>query len=95
MKSPSRGTCPTERSRRSRRGRHTEFHTSLPGRRARYSRYDEKWVTFGEDDVYDQADAAGFIRLYGLSSRVSVLKSLESAGTHDAWPTPSLDVAAD
>jgi len=68
---------------------------SIAGRRSRYSLYDEKWVTFGEDDVYDQADAAGFIRLYGLSSRVSALKSLEWAGARDSWPAPSLDVAAD
>jgi argininosuccinate synthase len=68
---------------------------SVAGRRSRYSLYDEKWVTFGEDDVYDQADAAGFIRLYGLSSRVAALKSQEMAAALDSWPTPSLDVAAD
>jgi argininosuccinate synthase len=42
-----------------------------------WSLYDERFVTFGEDDVYDQADAAGFIRLYGLPYRVAALKEAE------------------
>ena len=36
-------------------------------------------VTFGEDDVYEQSDAAGFIRLYGLPARVRALKDQELA----------------
>jgi argininosuccinate synthase len=44
-----------------------------------WSLYDERFVTFGEDDVYDQADAAGFIRLYGLPYRVAALKAAEAA----------------
>lgn len=43
------------------------------------SLYDEKFVTFGEDDVYDQADAAGFIRLFGLPYRVAALKAASEA----------------
>ncbi len=35
-----------------------------------YSLYDEELSTFGEDDVYDQADAGGFINLYGLPMKV-------------------------
>ncbi|MBQ3639575.1 MAG: argininosuccinate synthase, partial [Clostridia bacterium] len=31
-----------------------------------YSLYSEELATFGEDDVYNQADSAGFINLYGL-----------------------------
>ena len=31
-----------------------------------YSLYDPEIATFGEDDVYNQADTAGFIALYGL-----------------------------
>ncbi len=34
-----------------------------------YSLYDEALVTFNGDDVYNQADATGFINLYGLSMR--------------------------
>lgn len=31
-----------------------------------YSLYNEEFVTFGEDEVYNQADADGFINLFGL-----------------------------
>ena len=36
--------------------------------------YDERFVTSATDDVYQQSDAAGFIRLYGLPQRVRALK---------------------
>ena len=35
-----------------------------------YSLYDPEIATFEEDDVYDQAEAAGFINLYGLPIKV-------------------------
>lgn len=35
-----------------------------------YSLYDPEIATFDEDDVYNQADATGFINLYGLPSKV-------------------------
>ena len=38
-----------------------------------YSLYSEKLVTFGESD-YDQAQAAGFINLWGLSTKVQALQ---------------------
>ncbi|GIU93228.1 MAG: argininosuccinate synthase [Acidimicrobiia bacterium] len=42
----------------------------VEGRRSdRYDLYDRATVTFEEDDVYDQADAAGFIRLNALRLR--------------------------
>jgi argininosuccinate synthase len=47
---------------------------TVVSRESAWSLYDERFVTFGEDDVYDQADAAGFIRLYGLPYRVAGLK---------------------
>ena len=50
------------------------------GRESAFALYDERFVTFGEDDVYQQSDAAGFIRLYGLSQRVRALKDAEAAG---------------
>ncbi|MGB3725062.1 MAG: argininosuccinate synthase [Glaciecola sp.] len=37
------------------------------------SLYSEDFATFGEDDVYDQSHAEGFIRLFSLSSRISYL----------------------
>ena len=50
---------------------------AIAGRRSEHALYDERWVTFGEDDVYQQHDAAGFIRLFGLAQRVRALKDRE------------------
>jgi argininosuccinate synthase len=50
---------------------------TIAGRSSENALYDERFVTFGEDDVYHQSDAAGFIRLYGLSARVQALKNQE------------------
>jgi argininosuccinate synthase len=52
---------------------------TVAGRSSAHALYDERFVTFGEDDVYEQSDAAGFIRLYGLSQRVRALKDQELA----------------
>jgi argininosuccinate synthase len=49
------------------------------GRQSEHALYDERFVTFGEDDVYEQSDAAGFIRLYGLPMRVRAIKDQEMA----------------
>jgi argininosuccinate synthase len=69
---------------------------SVAGRRSAHSLYDERFVTFGEDDVYDQADAAGFIRLYGLPMRVAALKAREAAvQSAPAYGRVLTDVAAD
>jgi argininosuccinate synthase len=57
---------------------------SVAGRTSPFSLYDERFVTFGEDDVYNQADAAGFIRLYGLPMRVAALKQQAMDGTASA-----------
>jgi argininosuccinate synthase len=51
----------------------------ISGRTSEFALYDERFVTFGEDDVYEQSDAAGFIRLYGLSTRVRALQDQERA----------------
>ena len=57
---------------------------SVVGRASEEALYDERFVTFGEDDVYEQSDAAGFIRLYGLSQRVRALKDRELAAARTA-----------
>ena len=44
-----------------------------------YSLYDEDIATFGEDEVYDQKDSAGFINLFGLPLKVRA-KMLEKNG---------------
>lgn len=38
-----------------------------------YSLYDQELVTFGEDQVYNQADAEGFINLFGLPLKVRAI----------------------
>jgi argininosuccinate synthase len=52
---------------------------SVVSRESEQALYDERFVTFGEDDVYEQSDAAGFIRLYGLSARVRAIRDQELA----------------
>jgi len=42
-----------------------------------YSLYREEYATFGPSPVYDQSDAAGFIRLFGLSSKVQALIQMD------------------
>jgi argininosuccinate synthase len=58
----------------------------VAGRSSAHALYDERFVTFGEDDVYQQSDAAGFIRLFGLSQRVRALKDQELAAQAEAAP---------
>lgn len=43
------------------------------GIKSPYSLYLEEFATFGEDEVYDQFDANGFINLYGLPLKVRAL----------------------
>ncbi len=43
------------------------------GSKSPYSLYSQEYVTFGEDDVYNQSDATGFIRLFGLPLKVRAL----------------------
>ena len=64
------------------------------GRESLHALYDERFVTFGEDDVYEQSDAAGFIRLYGLSMRVRAIKDQEmAADAAEGAPERALVVA--
>ena len=61
--------------------------------------YDERFVTFGEDDVYQQSDAAGFIRLFALPARVRALKDQElgltqtTAAVEEVPAEPALQIA--
>ena len=43
----------------------------IVGRRSPYTLYDPEVVTFERDDVYDQADATGFIKLNALRLRIA------------------------
>ena len=49
----------------------------LVGRRSPYSLYREDFATFGEEDVYNQQDAEGFIKLFGLPMKVEALLEME------------------
>ncbi len=51
----------------------------LAGITSPYSLYDEEIATFGEDDVYNQADSAGFINLFGLPIAVQARQSAKHA----------------
>ena len=50
------------------------------GRKSPFSLYREDFATFGQEDVYDQSHAEGFIRLFGLSMKVRALNGLPVSG---------------
>lgn len=52
----------------------------LVGRQSPYSLYREDYATFGEEDVYNQQDAEGFIKLFGLPLKVAALLDIEGSG---------------
>ena len=67
---------------------------AVVGRESEHALYDERFVTFGEDDVYQQSDAAGFIRLFALPARVRALKDQElGIAPPAAAPVPSIEAA--
>ena len=79
----------------------TLYSITVVGRESENALYDERFVTFGEDDVYQQSDAAGFIRLFALPNRVRAIKDQELAASQAASapvapdsPTASTDEPA-
>ena len=56
------------------------------GRKSPFSLYREDFATFGQEDVYDQSDAAGFIHLYGLPLKVRGLNGLPVSGLNMPKP---------
>ncbi len=50
------------------------------GRKSPFSLYREDFATFGQEDVYNQTDAEGFIRLFGLPLKVRALNGLPVSG---------------
>ena len=52
------------------------------GRKSPRSLYRLEYATFEADEVYNQADAEGFIRLHGLRLKLRALRNL-SAGQTD------------
>jgi len=57
----------------------------LVGRKSPYSLYREDFATFGEEDVYNQQDAEGFIKLFGLPMKVEAMLDIEGVrrGRHE------------
>jgi len=59
----------------------------VAGRSSPYSLYREDFATFGQENVYDQSDAEGFIHLFGLPMKVTALLNIAGkAGLHYAEP---------
>jgi argininosuccinate synthase len=50
------------------------------GRKSPYSLYREDYATFGQDDVYNQKDAEGFINLFGLPVKVKAMIEIDGTG---------------
>jgi argininosuccinate synthase len=67
---------------------------TIVSRASEYALYDERFVTFGEDDVYQQSDAAGFIRLYSLPDRVRAIRDRELAAKAVAPVAPPEETPA-
>ncbi|SET12352.1 argininosuccinate synthase [Natronincola peptidivorans] len=49
---------------------------------SQYSLYNEEFVTFGEDDVYNQKDAEGFINLFALPLKIRSIMKFEQENKH-------------
>jgi argininosuccinate synthase len=56
------------------------------GRQSPFSLYREDFATFGQENVYDQSDAEGFIHLFSLPLKVRALNGLPISGL--AMPKP-------
>jgi len=52
----------------------------VDGRYSPHSLYREDFATFGQDDVYDQSDAEGFINLFGLQMKVQAMMEVSGGG---------------
>lgn len=50
------------------------------GRSSSNSLYREDFATFGQEDVYDQQDAIGFITLFGLQMKVKAMMEVSDGG---------------
>ena len=55
----------------------------VAGRKSPYSLYREDYASFGEEDVYNQRDAHGFIQLFGLPVKVEAMLAVEGGALTD------------
>jgi argininosuccinate synthase len=58
----------------------------IAGRQSPYTLYREDFATFGQEDVYDQSDAEGFIHLFGLPLKVRSMTGLPVYGLYMPKP---------
>lgn len=58
------------------------------GRRSPYTLYREDFATFGQDEVYNQKDAEGFINLFGLPIKVRALIEAEGGDKLKGYHAP-------
>jgi len=56
------------------------------GRMSKLSLYREDFATFGQEDVYNQTDARGFIQLFGLPLKVRAMNGLPVSGINMPRP---------
>ena len=56
----------------------------VAGRKSPYSLYREDYASFGEEDVYNQQDAHGFIQLFGLPIKVEAMLEIEGGDSTDS-----------
>jgi argininosuccinate synthase len=52
----------------------------IAGRQSPFSLYREDYASFGEEDVYNQQDAHGFIQLFGLPLKVESMLAIDGGG---------------
>lgn len=52
----------------------------IAGRKSKRSLYREDYASFGEENVYNQQDAHGFIQLFGLPVKVEALLNIDGGG---------------
>jgi argininosuccinate synthase len=53
----------------------------VAGRKSASSLYHMDYASFGEENVYNQKDAEGFIRLFGLPTRIEALLATQNGGS--------------
>ncbi|MGB7340656.1 MAG: argininosuccinate synthase [Phototrophicaceae bacterium] len=63
----------------------------VAGRKSPFSLYREDYASFGEEDVYNQQDAHGFIQLFGLPLKVEALLDMED-GKEVRWRKPDYSI---
>ena len=60
---------------------------TVVGRNSPYSLYSEDLATFGEDEIYSQNDATGFINLFGLPLKVNAMVAMSRSSSGHAKKT--------